>query len=219
MTEIDWRFQGDEFDDRGGGDAAYADSPWWWQRYHFGNTDALMKCPSTRVRKLRTGSTVGFADEPWQVKPLVKSKRLEPYVGSYAQNFYLLPRLETVYLERGIDVTHLAYRTDGEVQLPSATPVFADSVHWGTIPLERDAPARDLFTGGAGSVGMENLTIARHGGSGTARKPLRKAKGESLRPYQSNIAFMDGHTGAVPLENLWQFHWHNGWKAPSQRPP
>jgi prepilin-type processing-associated H-X9-DG protein len=215
MTEMDWQLEEGWNDGRSSGTDAYADSPWFWQRHYFGNADELMRCPSTQPKKTATSSNQGTADQPWQVQPMDKRKRPVPYVGSYAQNFYLLPR-GNIRIDRGSDVTHRAYRTESDIESPSRTPAFADSVYWATVPLETDAPSRNLFTGGW--VEMPCLTIARHGGSGPAHRSLPWPKGESLRPYRNNVAFMDGHAESIPLDNLWQLFWTKDWKVPSPRP-
>jgi prepilin-type N-terminal cleavage/methylation domain-containing protein/prepilin-type processing-associated H-X9-DG protein len=229
VTQMDWRFVGDEGDNRAKSEDPFWDSPWWWQRHHFGNADRLMLCPSTREPRSRTGLALGSADRSWQVDALPSSGRKWPYRGGYAQNWFLWPRAPfgapatDWRLGRGADVTELAYRTEAMIESPSLTPAFADSVNWGVLVLENDSPARDLYTGDAGNGGASpyaigTTTLARHGGAGVARNGKRIGVGIPLPNYRNNISFMDGHAEAVPLEKLWQLNWHKGWKVPAQRP-
>ena len=220
-TDMDWRYEGEE--GRGGNGDAGEDSPWWWSRNHFGNADRLMLCPVASNLK-RTNQSVGTANQPWSLAPLPSSRRKQPYVGGYALNHFLLPRGDVGIFRPGGtgasgSVTHLAFRTDTMVESPTKTPVFADSVFFAAMPLTNDPPARNLYTGDkAPNAGMESLTLARHGSAGTARESFPWPPGQSLPVYRNNIAFMDGHAEAAPIENLWQLTWNKGWTAPGQRP-
>ena len=128
--------------------------------------------------------------------------------------------------------TDLGFRTTETVKFPSQSPVIMDCVSSGSAPLETDPPARDLYSGdsgfvqelgGGGSVitfkhpGMASITIARHGGRGTAHSSLPVAPGAPL-PWVNNIGFVDGHVEAVKLDNLWKLTWHREWKTPGKRP-
>ena len=221
VTQMDWFFEGDENDNRTRPGDPWADSPWWWQRHHFGNADRLMLCPATQEPKAKRGFAVGTADRPWRVEPLLSSGRKEPYRGGYAQNFFLWPRSSKEWnlFRDGAVITDLGFRTEGMVESPSSTPVFADAVHFAVLPLTSDGPAHDLYTGdNAVSLGMSILTLARHGSAGTARNSKRDARREILPNYRNQISFMDGHAEAVPLEKLWHLNWHKEWKTPTRRP-
>jgi hypothetical protein len=63
------------------------------------------------------------------------------------------------------------------------------------------------------------LTIARHGGRGTAHGSLPVAPGQPLGPYVNQITFFDGHVERIKLDHLWNLHWHNQWQPPAVRPP
>ena len=221
MQQIDWQFDMSELAGMTRDDQPFSDGPWWWKRYHFGNVDRLMVCPSTASRK---GSTMlqGTADQPWRLLPVNTKVRSEPYIGSYAQNTFLLPQGPDVLklMRPGGDVTRLAFRSEAMVETPAQTPVFAESIWCWAVPLATDSPARDLYTGSQeqGWPIMGALTLARHGGSGTAHKTKPIPTGATLPNYRNNVAFMDGHAEAVPLEKLWRQNWHKGWKTPAQRP-
>ena len=219
ITEKDWRFDGDELDNRTTSGSAYIDGPWWWRRTHYGSADALTLCPSTRENRTAKEDTVGKADLSWSLKPIDPLVRQEAWLGSYAHNAFLYPRSPdgwTLTRDDG-DVIHLAYRTESAVEAPVLTPVIADGIWRGAAPKASDAPARDLHVG-TGNNAMGSLTIARHGSKGTAHASLRLAPGDRLPGYRNQISFMDGHAEPVLIETLWQLRWHRDWKAPAQRP-
>ena len=122
VTEMDWRFQGDETDNRTALDGSFADSPWWWQRYHFGNADRLMLCPATHEWSVNGRAVEGTADRPWSFQPLPSSSRKTPYQGGYAQNGFLFPRAV-----RSVGATHL--RSPLPASRPP-TPSLAASRLW-----------------------------------------------------------------------------------------
>ena len=84
-------------------------------------------------------------------------------------------------------------------------------------PSEGDTPSRDLYSGSDFSGGMDRLTIARHGYKAAGSAPKYVPPGAPL-PGAINLGFVDGHAGAVKLEQLWTLTWHNGWVTPATRP-
>jgi prepilin-type N-terminal cleavage/methylation domain-containing protein len=110
---------------------------------------------------------------------------------------------------------------ESQIQRTSKTSVFADCVIFGECwPAEDDLPAVNLQNGDISAAeqwrGMNTLTIPRHGShpsSVTTNQPPNKRL-----PGSIDISFYDGHVEAIPLENLWQLEWHQGWKTPALRP-
>jgi prepilin-type processing-associated H-X9-DG protein len=37
-------------------------------------------------------------------------------------------------------------------------------------------------------------------------------------PGAINATFWDGHVSSVPMENLWNLHWHKDYVPPEKRP-
>ncbi len=137
-----------------------------------------------------------------------------------------------------------AFISEGELENPANTPVFADGVVgfsmvirastgnglmgaglWGASPAATDLPPANLVTGGdggpsAGSFflqeGMGVFTIPRHG-SRPSNIPTNHPASSRL-PGAINASFYDGHAEQVKLERLWQLNWHKNYKAPAKRP-
>ena len=114
------------------------------------------------------------------------------------------------------------YTKDSSVGRPTQTPVFMDSAWINLDPLERDAPARNLYdplgTAYTSSEGMPRICIARHGNKPPGSAPRQVSPGAVL-PGEIDMGFVDGHVEGVKLQNLWSYYWHLGWVVPSVRPP
>jgi prepilin-type N-terminal cleavage/methylation domain-containing protein/prepilin-type processing-associated H-X9-DG protein len=140
------------------------------------------------------------------------------WTGSYAMNgwmyhgddFQLIP-----FSSGNRPSANNSFRKEGEIQNPSLTPVFADGNWVDAWPQEKDKPSRNLLEGGD-VVAMSVLTIARHGGGPKASHANIPASAKL--PGAINVGFADGHVTLVPLENLWQQHWHKSWRTPAVRP-
>jgi len=112
---------------------------------------------------------------------------------------------------------HLFLKVSGITQT-ALTPYFSDSTWVDGWPLENDAPSRDLYAGSDNTTGMDRRTIARHNYKAPGAAPRYVAPGKPL-VGAVNVAFVDGHAGAVRLEQLWTLYWHVGWETPGVRPP
>jgi prepilin-type processing-associated H-X9-DG protein len=102
------------------------------------------------------------------------------------------------------------------------TPTFADGVDfWRVWPMETDLPAVNLNIGengleGGDFYGISFMTIPRHGSRPSSLSTNWPAK--NRLPGAINMTFYDGHAAQVPLEQLWQQEWHQGWQTPVKRP-
>ena len=219
-----------------------------WSSAHWGKTNEGWICPSAPLRTPRPGAVLavvgpgplyaGSVRSAWSTLPISNWSwwgwgwdspeppgRPEVRAGSYVVNNYL-----------GIGWGWWGgggwwggpsgpggprgFGTDGDVSLPSQTPVFGDGVHpsfcW---PRAVDLPATDLQTGqikGGWHPGINVVTIPRHGSrpsSITTNQPP-----QALLPGAINLSFYDGHVEQVRLERLWQLAWHKDYKAPAKRP-
>jgi prepilin-type N-terminal cleavage/methylation domain-containing protein/prepilin-type processing-associated H-X9-DG protein len=180
----------------------------------YSQIDAVRICPMTpdpspasawQQKPGAAYSGFGLADYPWNWG--VFGGSAAPYHGSYAINSWC-------YSYTTPDPRD--YGKDSSVYAPSQTPYFSDSTWVDGGPMETDAPARNLYTGGD-STSMERITIARHGGLSAASAPRNVPPGAPL-VGKINVGFADGHVEAVRLESLWTLYWHNGWVTPAKRP-
>ena len=116
---------------------------------------------------------------------------------------------------------HLFFRTEGDVQKPSLSPVFADANYHTAQPEESAEPARDLYFpfNNIGINQMHWFTLARHGRRGPTRSSLPVAPGQPLGPWVNHLACFDGHVERAKLDNLWNYYWHKEWTPPPVRPP
>ncbi len=192
--------------------------------------------PQTRTTassRLLQGSVPSFAgtvNSAWQVEAFYDwwgggdGDGQYPYqtnrVGSYAGNCWVAKW--GAWFGDGFDYgeTEWHWTKESQIQHPAKTPVFADGVNfWWCWPTEEDLPAVNLQTGnldGGFSWGMNQLTIPRHG-SHPSYVTTRQPPNAKL-PGAINISFYDGHVAMVPLEQLWQQEWHQGWQTPAKRP-
>ncbi len=108
--------------------------------------------------------------------------------GSYAVNGHVHPNAGGVN-----------YVTQGS---PSMQPAFSDSNWVDAWPQPTDTAPPDLAgTSGVGAVqvSMHRVCFDRH-------------------TKRINIAFQDGSSRAIPLQELWSLHWKSGWVDPVPLP-
>jgi prepilin-type N-terminal cleavage/methylation domain-containing protein/prepilin-type processing-associated H-X9-DG protein len=136
--------------------------------------------------------------------------------GSYAGNNWL-----TLWKIWGNDdgQPDWVWTKESQIQHTAKTPVFADGIiFYRCWPSEDDMAAFNLQNGQAPYFwwGMNIMTIPRHG-SHPSYVTTNQPPNAKL-PGAINISFYDGHVEMVPLEQLWQQEWHQGWKTPAKRP-
>jgi prepilin-type N-terminal cleavage/methylation domain-containing protein len=101
---------------------------------------------------------------------------------------------------------------------PAATPVFADCIGRDVTPSTTDSPSPDLYNGEGDILQqISMLDIARHGGSPASAAPMNVDTTKRL-PGMIDMVLFDGHVEKVPLENLWNYNWYDGWQVPHPRP-
>jgi prepilin-type N-terminal cleavage/methylation domain-containing protein/prepilin-type processing-associated H-X9-DG protein len=178
-----------------------------------GNVDAVRSCPVANTPTKRTvysaTYTYGSGDMMWHWSPYGTN-----YSGSYAYNGWLY---SGNYTETGVpNLATWSYRNDSAVQQAANTPLFGDAMWVDGWPQEIEGPAKDLYNGN-GDTFMGRFTLARHGLTSPRTAPASLTSSSSL-PGNINIAFVDGHAGAVKLANLWTLTWHNNWAQPGAIP-
>lgn len=185
-------------------------------------------CPATRDASLEKriaaigSDELGAADMPYRRSIRTGPPYLpttgpgEIVIGSYAANEWLSVPYK---LEARLLPFHI--RKESAIVAPVRTPVFADAQIKVVHPLANEPPARDLYFSGYPDPlsNMALLTLARHGGPGTAHKNLPVAVGQPLGPYVNHLGCFDGHVERAKLDKLWQYDWHKDWESPAIRPP
>lgn len=160
------------------------------------------------------GQGVGTADYPWLWNGTMQ------FIGSYGLNGYCYADSYQYGFPPSAPANNSQqyYKRESNIMQPTQTPYFSDSVWVDGWPLETDIPAPDLYSGGDNvNGGLPLQCIARHGFKSASAAPRHVNVLQRL-PGNVNIAFVDGHAGPEPLENLWSLYWHKDWVTPSPRP-
>lgn len=199
----------------------FTDSSKDWLVNHYGQPKEGWVCPNTelvlavhRYSVAVNHAYQGTVHQPWsrlRTEPHLGPQRWE--IGSYTRNYWVgFP---------GVRGTGRGFRDDQDVQRPALTPLYADGVMFdGNSPTAEDPPATDLELGRvAGRVlpgHMSCFTIPRHD---SRPRSVSKAHPPQQRlPGAINVTFVDSHVELVPLEKLWQLHWHKDYQPPAKRP-
>jgi prepilin-type N-terminal cleavage/methylation domain-containing protein/prepilin-type processing-associated H-X9-DG protein len=116
----------------------------------------------------------------------------------------------------------LYYVTESSLNVPANTPLFFDGTWCDTWPLEKDAVAKNLYTGilgeGMGKQGLEmgRMTMTRHGINAAAADPNHQKSWNISPPVGAiNITFADGHAQYVRMTYaVFNYNWHRNWSVP-----
>jgi prepilin-type N-terminal cleavage/methylation domain-containing protein len=138
-----------------------------------------------------------------------------PMRGSYAMNGWLYDMSNDPYGTTAFDFGS----KETDLQKPSLTPAFGDSIWVDGWPEAADPPARDLYHGNFNSGpiggGMGRFTIARHGTP--VKKNLMATSGLAM-PGAINLGYADVHVAKVKLANLYMQYWHKNYVPPATIP-
>jgi prepilin-type N-terminal cleavage/methylation domain-containing protein/prepilin-type processing-associated H-X9-DG protein len=150
-------------------------------------------------------------------------------IGSYTYNgwFGLPSALPDATLIGGTNVYRgpELFLAEAQVGSPSKTPVVGDGTMPFAWPRADDRPPTSLVDSAhtqnwhpsmVAPRGMPFYSIPRHG-SRPIRVPSAHPRDAPL-PGAINMGFYDGHVEQVPLERLWQLHWHRDYFPPARRP-
>jgi prepilin-type N-terminal cleavage/methylation domain-containing protein len=135
------------------------------------------------------------------------------FVGSYGINGWCY----SDGYQEGFGPQAEFYKKLFDVQYPSSTPYFTDSIWVDGWCVETDTPSTDLYAGSDNNIGMDRRTISRHHYKAPGAAPRNVPAGGHL-PGAISASFVDGHVDAVQLEQLWSLTWHIDWKTPGVRP-
>lgn len=214
-----------------------------WYVTRFGLPTAGWLCPTAgtnRPSPLVANGNFGFGriDSAWVVadwRLLVRNnvRNFAPETvgeiqraGSYAVNGFILLGSREHSFAPGLQTDRNApkhYDSETQITDPTLTPILADGVFTLMWPEASDGPPRNLRTGlsfGGSTMGtsgdMNIVGVSRHG-----RRPKAVSEAwpaDQRLPGAVNAAFYDGHVEQVPLERLWQLHWHLDYVPPLKRP-
>jgi prepilin-type N-terminal cleavage/methylation domain-containing protein/prepilin-type processing-associated H-X9-DG protein len=193
-------------------------------------------CPSThepdgwRVGDYYAGTADTFYSDSWWALISYGGQGAVPYSGAFT-NAIQMSYADNAWVSRGLMFgghrgapARFIYGRESSVRQTAMTPLFMDAINYYVAPLETDASGNpaDLFHGiPAGDYGfdMRNCLIDRHGkrAPSSAPRSLNYVPGTVL-PGAINMAFFDGHTENVKLDDLWTFQWHLDWVTPSPHP-
>ncbi len=138
----------------------------------------------------------GTADCPWNCNNDWMYYNAQ---GSYGYNAFCY----------GNSTDPLAFKKDSDVTSTSKTPLFGDAIWVDGWPDPANTPPQNLFIGND-DTGMGRFAIARHWGKSASAAPRSfpgtKASIPQL-PGRNNMGFVDGHSEAVKLPNLWNLGW------------
>jgi prepilin-type N-terminal cleavage/methylation domain-containing protein len=180
----------------------------------YAKVDAVRVCPATRDVPVaqRSGQPDGSVDTTWNWS---FNSGNPNDIGSYCINGYFYAGGWNQPQPDGFLDYGLAFSKEVSISQPAWTPVFCDSM-WVDAWPRTNSPACPNLAKGTWTTQMGRITIARHG---NRPNPVPTAYPVAQRlPAAINLAFYDGHSETVPLENLWTLYWNNGWQIPTPRP-
>lgn len=192
-------------------------SPWphlWMSNLlvKYSAVEKVRTCPTAPERSAaelrRDSSGGGTTVRAWLVADGPRA-----YQGSYAINGWFYTK--DIYNNDAAG-QRKHFKSESEINNPSLTPYFADSVWVDTWPEPSDRPARNLYNGDNFAGAMLRVAIPRHTFNASAAP--RNFDPKNKLPGAVNVNFADNHVETVKLENLWNLQWHREWVNPAKRP-
>jgi prepilin-type N-terminal cleavage/methylation domain-containing protein len=182
-----------------------------------GKVDKVRLCPSASISNYYVNPNyagAGACDTAWvwnQSKPWLQ--------GSYAINGWFYSSTGAgAWLANQNEIVNY-FNREGNVQKPSLTPIFADSIWVDFEPMETDRPNLNLYLcgGWVNPAAMERIVTPRHGWKNPKLAPTSHPVAQIL-PGGIDIGIIDGHVEQPKLEMLWNYSWHLNWVVPNPRP-
>lgn len=188
---------------------------------YYAAVDNIRICPTAPLRQtlpyLGQGNPSGTNDAAWiWTLPYPTKPQL---AGSYGLNGWLYDS-GVFHPVNGTTITVADnnppwfFGKESNIQFPSQTPFFGDSVWVDGFVQESDFAASTfnlydpLYSSGSGIL---RWTIDRHGGIAA-----RSAPGSAHPPVPgaANLGFSDGHVENSKLQNYFTYYWHLNWNTP-----
>ena len=176
-------------------------------RDSFAKTDEIKLCPTAPIPPDRNlqGDSTGTANSAWYGRTSDLGFWMGGHAGSYAINGWLYSGWNG----------RLSFESEKDMVRPDLTPIFMDSNWVDGWPQATDSPSRNLHSGDT-SIQMGRFTIARHGS--VRGHVIRNHVPADKMPGAVNGVFIDGHSEAIKLEDLWNLWWHRDYHPPAKRP-
>ena len=183
-----------------------------------GKVDKVRLCPSASISNYYVNpyyAGAGACDTAWvwnQSKPWLQ--------GSYAINGWFYSSVGAgAWLANANEITNY-FNKEGNVQKPSLTPIFGDSLWVDGEPMETDMPDNNLYleSGWANPAAMNRWLIPRHGWKAPSAANGFKYHYSQRLPGGIDVGCIDGHVAGAVLESLWSYSWHLNWVVPALRP-
>ncbi len=165
--------------------------------------DAVRFCPEANDAPRDPGTVTnepGTAHRAWGTRMLATQTFWA--TGSYVFNGWMFRNEPNTVTQ--LAATGVAGGATGLWNLPARysaeVPVFADSVWFTAWPQQADLAPASLATPSMTTASqMQRVCIDRHHRS-------------------VNVACLDGHAEAVPVQRLWTFRWRADWSVPNPLP-
>jgi len=174
---------------------------------------AVRLCPVASSRgSLPATQVAGTATAPWYYAAETNNlttTRSNLDMGSYTINGWLYSDNTTPYYTvTDPNYGPMYYTKDTQISHPTQTPVFMDGIWPDTWPQISDSiPSGSLATGFGNANGeTARVLVARHpyliGATIVKTQPL---------PGAINMSYADGHAGLLPLQNIKNVYWSQGY--------
>lgn len=185
---------------------------------YYAAVDNIRLCPSAPLRQtlpyLGATNPGGTNDAAWiWTLPYPTKPQL---AGSYALNGWLYDA-GVFNAPNGATITpahtypQWLFTKESNIQFPTLTPFFADSV-WVDGFVEETDGANNLYSPAYSSgSGLLRYSIDRHGGISPRSAPT---SANTPLPGAANVGFSDGHAETVKLMNYKALYWHLSWQVP-----
>jgi prepilin-type N-terminal cleavage/methylation domain-containing protein/prepilin-type processing-associated H-X9-DG protein len=182
---------------------------------YYGSQDSVRLCPLAPSNNVTGVNVAGTAASAWEwTNPTI------PIFGSYAFNGWLYSdTLNAAASNPMMEFPQYRFVSQNNLQQPSLTPVFVDSIWINFWALEGDAPNGgvapvNLYSPGYSAfAGLPRITIARHDNGSPASAP-QSFPSTTTMPGGVNLGLADGHAELAKLPTFNSYYWHLDWVVP-----
>jgi prepilin-type N-terminal cleavage/methylation domain-containing protein/prepilin-type processing-associated H-X9-DG protein len=182
---------------------------------YYAAVDGVRICPSAPLKQslpVSTTNPTGANDAAW-VWTLTYPARPQ-LAGSYAINGWMYDSSifnnpEGTAITVANNNPGWLFGKESNIQQPSITPFFADSIWVDGFVQETDTANNlynPLYSSGSGIL---RYSIDRHGGIAPQSAPTSAS---APLPGAANLGFSDGHAENAKLQNYKTFYWHLNWQ-------
>ena len=152
---------------------------------------------------------LGTADYTWSGTSIGADFQGSYGVNDWAESLHPVLDLSPPPVGKGMVLTPQQYSKESNIQKPTLTPYFSDSIWVDGSVRATDTLPNDLYDGDdvtSSGGGLGRIGIARHGVA-TAPHNFTGA----VKPGRISVGFADGHVEASKLNNLLNYNWNATW--------